>query len=108
MYTSSGSAHPRSFYQIGNSLLYENGDPMLDSRPSHAVYYKLTGNGARVFAAGTVFWGWGADPFGEPDSLNYDGPNFLQHPATYDPRVEIMTNNILVCLRDGGSACNTE
>ena len=108
MYTSSGSAHPRSFYRIGSSLLYQDGNPTLESTPSHAVYYELTGNGARVFAAGTVFWGWGVDPFGEPEGPNYSGPNFLEHPATYDTRVEKMSENILLCLRDGGLACNIE
>lgn len=67
---------------------------------AHAVYYEMSG-GARVFAAGTIEWGLGLDSFG---SGAVRGPAL--HPDYYDPRLEIVTRNILACLRDGGAACS--
>jgi hypothetical protein len=67
---------------------------------SHAVYYRMNG-GARVFAAGTIEWGLGLDGFGGDVQW---GPAI--HTNYHDPRLEIVTQNILACLRDGGEACN--
>lgn len=96
----------RYFWQLGSSTLYNTDVPApYPSTPSHAVFYKLKGTGerARVFAAGTISWAWGLDPWGEPDG---GGPPMIFHGPTYDERVEIMTRNILACLRDGGVCDN--
>jgi hypothetical protein len=108
-YEDPGDEHPRLFYQVGDSTLYCQEENCTASTDSHAVYYELLGNGARVFAAGSVSWGWGVDPFGEPQGPAYSGPSFLQHPATFNQRIQVMTSNILLCLRDGGNeACKIE
>lgn len=69
---------------------------------SHAVYYRMTTSGARVFAAGTIQWAWGLDEFG---ANAMHGP--VWHANHYNPDVEVVTKNILTCLRDGGAACGS-
>jgi len=70
---------------------------------SHAVYYRMTSSGARVFAAGTIQWSWGLDNF-------YPNPQNPQpwhnNRYRYNQDVEVVTRNILLCLRDGGAACS--
>ena len=84
----------RTWHKISDSLFVGGGQT-----PSHAVYYRMTSSGARVFGAGTVQWAWGLDPW-VPNG--YYGP---VHPVLYNSDAEVVTRNILACLRDGGTAC---
>jgi len=86
----------RTMQTIGKSSFIGEGGKTL----SHSVYYKVTANNARVFAAGTIQWAWGLDGAGGDGSLGN-----AWHPLIYSSRVEVVTRNILSCLRDGGSAC---
>ena len=54
----------------------------------------------RVFAAGTIQWAWGLDDFGGNAAI---GPAL--RPNISNPDVEIVTENILRCLKDGGTYC---
>jgi hypothetical protein len=81
--------------QVGRSQ-FINGT---NTTVSHSVFYRYNGN-ARVFAAGTVQWAWGVNSFG-----GETGVIPLLHPNRYNPDVEVVTRNILSCLKNGGAAC---
>lgn len=68
-----------------------------NSTSSDSVFYRYNGN-ARVFAAGTVQWSWGVDNFGGVGIP-------ILHPDRSNSDVEVVTRNILLCLKDGGTAC---
>ncbi len=59
-------------------------DPTVDA--ANATIYTAP-SGATVFAAGTIQWSWGLDDWGSPEYQGYHTPP--------DPRVGIMTENVL-------------
>lgn len=88
----------RTWSKIGDSIFVGKGG---NTTPSHAVYYRMTtGGGARVFATGTIQWAWGLDKYGADTTY---GPAW--HANLYNADVEVVTRNVLACLKNGGVAC---
>ena len=81
------SASPVTSNATRNSSVYgpvPSNDPT--AATANATVYTAA-SGATVFAAGTIQWSWGLDSWGNPDYQGYHTPP--------DPRVGVMTANIL-------------
>jgi hypothetical protein len=77
-------------------------DPPCATYETNSVYYKLTGNQARVFASGSIRWSWGLDDFGQvPDATGHT----WKTPQRDNVHAETLTRNVLSCFRYGGAAC---